>query len=58
MGLSGNDCILYDYRAGCEIVRADTKGGARGMACSETTIAWAYTDFINVKVGQKEFVQI
>lgn len=34
LGFNANDCILYDYDKGCEVIRCDTKGGARSMACT------------------------
>jgi hypothetical protein len=44
LGFSGHECILYDTKSEMELVRTDTKGGARPITYSSEILAWAQTD--------------
>jgi len=34
LGFSGLNCVVYDYKRECEVIKCETKGGARPIAFS------------------------
>ena len=56
LGFSGLECILFDLKSEMELLRVDTKGGARPLVFSENFVAWAQADQLSAQVFRKNYL--
>jgi WD40 repeat protein len=55
LGFSSLDCIVYDLGRETEILRQETKGGARPIAFNSDRLVWAQTDQMSAKRVDRVF---